>query len=129
MVFSLGMASNGKCTKPTTIFFLTRYSQMRYLLLFFFLGVKFCAAQTFSYPKCIKQGKTLQALIPQNWKVIDTAYGDLNNDQAEDLAFVLEYHLPVAENRAYGDNETELISLGYLFQKQGYRKLYLRTAE
>lgn len=99
---------------------------MRYLLLCFFLGIKFCAAQTFSYPKFVKQGKTLQTLIPQNWKVIDTAYGDLNNDQSADLAFVIEYHLPIAENRAYGDNETELIKE---FQKPRVLAIYFKNKE
>lgn len=47
--------------------------------------------------------------VPKDWKIIDTATGDLNNDSVDDLAFVIEYHLPITENRAYGDNDTELI--------------------
>ena len=36
--------------------------------------------------------------------------GDLNNDAVKDLAFVIEFYRPVKENRAYGDNETEIIT-------------------
>jgi hypothetical protein len=97
---------------------------MRYLFLCFFMGVKLCAAQTFSYPKFVKQGKSLEALVPQSWKIIDTAYGDLNNDQTTDLAFIVEYHLPIAENRAYGDGEMELIKE---FQKPRVLAIYFKN--
>lgn len=90
------------------------------------MGLKFCAAQTFSYPKFAKQGKSLEALIPKSWKIIDTAYGDLNNDQTNDLAFIVEYHLPVAENRAYGDNEMELIKE---FQKPRVMVIYFKNRQ
>lgn len=99
---------------------------MRYLFVFFFLGLKFCIAQTFSYPKFIKQGTKLEALVPQNWKIIDTAYGDLNNDEADDLAVVIEYYLPIAENRAYGDNETEIIKE---FQKPRILAIYFKNKQ
>nr|MBP8067227.1 hypothetical protein [Pedobacter sp.] len=112
MVFGLGDEHGAWSVEVspliTTIPPLERYSPMRYLFVFFFFGVKICSAQTFSYPKFIKQGTTLETLVPQNWKIIDTAYGDLNNDRTEDLAIVFEYFLPIAETRAYGDNDTEL---------------------
>lgn len=110
----------------TTISPLERYLPMRYLLVIFFLGLKICSAQTFSYPKLAKQGATLTALVPQNWKVIDTAYGDLNNDKADDLALVLEYYLPITENRAYGDNDTELIKE---FQKPRVLAIYFKNRQ
>jgi hypothetical protein len=99
---------------------------MRYLFIIFFLGIEICAAQTFSYPKFAKQGSSIATLVPQNWKVIDTASGDLNNDKAADLALVLEYFLPIAENRAYGDNETELIKE---FQKPRVLAIYFKNKE
>ncbi|MEJ5995369.1 hypothetical protein WG904_13160 [Pedobacter sp. Du54] len=99
---------------------------MRYLTFFLIFSLKICVAQTFSFPKFVKQGKTLEALTPQNWKIIDTAYGDLNNDKIEDLAFVLEYFLPVSENRAYGDNETELIKE---FQKPRVLAIYFKNKQ
>ncbi len=82
---------------------------MRYLFTLLFIGSKICYAQTFVYPKFTKQGNDIADLAPKNWKIIDTAFGDLNNDELSDLAFVIEYHLPISENRAYGDNDTELI--------------------
>jgi len=97
---------------------------MRLFLICFFLGLKFCTAQTFSYPKFSKQGTEIADLVPQNWKVIDTAFGDLNNDATVDLAFVIEYHLPISENRAYGDNETDLIKE---FQKPRILVIYFKS--
>lgn len=83
---------------------------MRYLtfILCLFCG-QFAIAQNFSYPKLATQGKTIGTFIPNNWKAIDTAYGDLNNDSVEDLVLVLEQNYAVTEKRAYGDSETELI--------------------
>jgi hypothetical protein len=99
---------------------------MRFLLVFFFLSVKFCSAQTFQYPKFAKQGVSLDVLVPQNWKIIDTAYGDLNYDKLEDLALVVEYFLPVTESRAYGDNEMELIKE---FQKPRVLVIYFKSKQ
>ncbi|ATP56870.1 hypothetical protein CPT03_10460 [Pedobacter ginsengisoli] len=67
-------------------------------------------AQSFKYPILNPQGKTIKSLIPAQWKVIDSVYGDLNNDKVEDLALIYEFYAAVKENRAYGDNTTELIT-------------------
>lgn len=97
---------------------------MRYLFLIsslFFCQSSF--AQSFVFPKLAGQGNSISTLIPQNWKAIDTAYGDLNNDKSEDMAFVLEFEKPVTERRAYGDAETELIKE---FQKPRILAVYFR---
>lgn len=95
-----------------------------------FLALLFCAqitqAQTFFYPKLIKQGKDLATLTPTNWKVIGSATGDLNQDQTADLAVILEYNLPISENRAYGDNETELIKE---FQRPRILAIYFKNQQ
>lgn len=67
-------------------------------------------AQPFKFPVLNQQGKSVESLIPSNWKVIDSISGDLNNDNVKDLALVIEFYRPVKENRAYGDNETEIIT-------------------
>ncbi|HKG08232.1 MAG TPA: hypothetical protein VKB19_17330 [Pedobacter sp.] len=68
------------------------------------------SAQSFKFPAVPAQGKTIKSLIPIQWKVIDSVYGDLNNDKTADLALIFEFYAPVKENRAYGDNTTELIT-------------------
>lgn len=70
---------------------------------------QFALAQNFSYPKLDVQGKTISTFVPNNWKAIDTVYGDLNNDTVEDMVLVLEHSYPITEKRAYGDNDTEVI--------------------
>lgn len=83
---------------------------MRYLYVVFCLFLaQFSFAQTFSFPKLLNKGNAIQALIPSNWKLMDTASGDLNNDQVKDLALVLEFEQPITEKRAYGDGDTEII--------------------
>jgi hypothetical protein len=66
-------------------------------------------AQKFSFPKLAQQAGTLAAMQPKNWKVIDSAKGDLNNDGQQDIALILEYNTAITENRAYGNYEIELI--------------------
>lgn len=99
---------------------------MKKLFFLFLLSAQIVQAQTFFYPKLIKQGKDLQALTPANWKVIGSALGDLNRDKIADLVFVLEYNLPIAETRAYGDNETELIKE---FQKPRILAVYFKNEQ
>lgn len=84
---------------------------MRMKLILFFVAFQTAVyAQNFKYPTLPNQGKSLSSLIPANWKILDSISGDLNNDQTTDLALILEYHKEIRENRAYGDNNTEIIT-------------------
>lgn len=84
---------------------------MRIKLVLFLLTCQAAVyAQNFKYPALPAQGKSLSALIPANWKVLDSTSGDLNSDQVKDLSFIIEYHKEVRESRAYGDNTTEIIT-------------------
>jgi len=80
------------------------------VFLFFLLCHTAAYAQPFVFPVLPEQGKSTAMLVPKNWTVIDSIYGDLNNDKIKDLALILEFYRPVKENRAYGDNETEIIT-------------------
>lgn len=84
---------------------------MRWLIFFLLLSVNNSSfAQKFSFPKLITQGKSVTQLIPKNWKLIDSASGDLNHDHQDDLVLVLEFNNVVDEDRAYGNYEIELIT-------------------
>ncbi|WP_316812440.1 hypothetical protein [Pedobacter heparinus] len=80
------------------------------LTLLFLICYTALQAQPFVFPVLPEQGKSVTVLVPQNWTVIDSISGDLNNDKVKDLALILEFYRPVKENRAYGDNETEIIT-------------------
>lgn len=100
---------------------------MRYLCtVLCLLSFNLSKAQNFTYPKFLAQGNQIAALVPNNWKIIDTAYGDLNNDHIEDLAMVLEFNQAITEKRAYGDAETELINE---FQKPRVLAIYFKDAK
>ncbi|RZL49897.1 MAG: hypothetical protein EOP00_06210 [Pedobacter sp.] len=98
---------------------------MKYIVFLLVCFTQMSWAQSFSYPLLNKQAKSIETLVPQRWKAIDTAFGDLNNDKLEDLAVILEYNLPITENRAYGDNETDLIKE---FQKPRILAIYFKNA-
>lgn len=99
---------------------------MKYILIFLLISSKMSFAQQFSYPILPKQAKNLQIIIPSKWKVIASTYGDLNQDQTEDIAMILEYNLPITENRAYGDNDTELIKE---FQRPRVLAVYFKDSK
>lgn len=67
------------------------------------------AQKSFVFPKVKQQGVSLEQLQLKNWTVIETAQGDLNNDQIADLALVLESNQTIDETRTYGDNNSEII--------------------
>lgn len=97
---------------------------MRHLFIFLILlNVTLLRAQKFEFPKLAVQGSKISTLIPNNWKAIDTVYGDLNNDKQLDMVLVLEFDQPVAETRAYGDADTELIKE---FQKPRIMAIYFK---
>ncbi len=77
-------------------------------ILMLFMQISF-AQKAFIFPKVKQQGSSIDQLSPKNWNVIDTAYGDLNNDQTADLALVFEFNKTIDETRVYGDNTTDII--------------------
>lgn len=81
-------------------------------------------AQNFKFPTLTNQGKSLSELVPSKWKVLDSVSGDLNQDKVNDLALILEYHQEIRENRAYGDNTTDLITE---IQKPRILAIYFRN--
>ncbi|RZK01827.1 MAG: hypothetical protein EOO43_23770 [Flavobacterium sp.] len=68
-----------------------------------------CFAQKFSYPRLVTQSDKPEITIPKNWKVIDSAVGDLNNDKQQDIVLILEHQTAISEERAYGNYAIELI--------------------
>jgi len=80
------------------------------LILFFLLCHTASFAQPFVFPTLPDYGKSVESLVPPNWKILDSISGDLNNDNIKDIAFIIEFYRPVKENRAYGDNDTEIIT-------------------
>ncbi len=83
-------------------------------------------AQSFSFPKLPAHTTQISDLLPSNWKTIASTFGDLNNDQLEDMALILEFDRPITEKRAYGDGETELIKE---VQKPRILAIYFKDAK
>lgn len=83
---------------------------MKWIIILTLLSTtQYTFAQSFSFPKLTTQVNSLEKIAPKNWQVIDTVYGDLNGDNQADLAVILEYNTAIAETRAYGNYEIELI--------------------
>ncbi|MFC4210606.1 hypothetical protein ACFOWA_05415 [Pedobacter lithocola] len=79
-----------------------------FFLLTIFVESSF-AQKSFIFPKVKAQGSSQAQLTPNNWTVIETANGDLNGDNIDDLAMVFESNKITDETRTYGDNNTDII--------------------
>jgi len=51
-------------------------------------SIAYCSAQTTLYLK--KEGESLEDFVPRNWRIIDIANGDLNADNIDDAALVIQ---------------------------------------
>ncbi|MNK40812.1 hypothetical protein D3C87_594650 [compost metagenome] len=78
------------------------------LLLLLFVQTTF-AQKNFLFPKVKAQGNAVAQLTPQNWTLIESASGDLNNDATDDLALIFESNQIIDETRTYGDNHSDII--------------------
>jgi len=58
-------------------------------------------SMSFAFPILPKYGKTPNDLILKGWSVIDSVAGDLNKDNMEDVAMVLEYQDSIKINKEY----------------------------
>ncbi len=63
----------------------------RLLFLSFLIISANVVGQSFSYPEIPKEAKTLQDFIPSDWKVIDSAKGDLNHNNLIEYALIMQY--------------------------------------
>ena len=65
---------------------------MRYLLTII-LALKFGLAtgQNFVYPIIKNNGRSISNFIPNGWILLDSAWGDLNKDKNNDVAFVIQH--------------------------------------
>src|SRR5687768_5784191 len=63
--------------------------QLLTIILLLNFGLAF--GQDFSFPRIDTYGKTIVDFIPQGWILLDSAAGDLNNDQFNDIAFVIQH--------------------------------------
>jgi hypothetical protein len=60
------------------------------LLLAFSQYFAFSQKNKFSFPKISEKGKSLNDFVPSKWKIIDSAFFDLNNVKQRDYVFVIE---------------------------------------
>ena len=81
---------------------------MKFVIFIFLIFVSdLTFSQTFDYPVIPSKGYGTQSFIPEGWKVIDSAYGDLNYDNYTDVAYILQYKDTVMENRFFGPGERD----------------------
>lgn len=68
---------------------LNRSSVFMKKILFFLMFSTIISAQSF-YPALNLSGMSMDSFLPQDWKLISNAVGDLNNDKLIDFALVIE---------------------------------------
>lgn len=73
------------------------------LILILILHSAYLKAQDFPYPTLPASAQQLSDFVPQHWFIKDSAAGDLNGDQVNDCALVIEYKDTVPERRPDGE--------------------------
>ncbi len=67
---------------------------MRHLItIIFILNLSLVLGQPtdlFSFPVIIREGQTIRDFVPDRWTILDSTLGDLNHDNREDIAIVLQ---------------------------------------
>jgi hypothetical protein len=69
----------------------SEFSKNLSLTLMCSLTILFSYGQNFSYPSIRKQGNFIKEFVPGDWKILDSAKGDLNRDNIEDAVVVLQH--------------------------------------
>jgi hypothetical protein len=64
------------------------------------LGLAF--GQNFIYPTIKSNGGTITKFVPDGWAVLDSAFGDLNGDKLDDIAFVLQHRDSIVLTKTEG---------------------------
>jgi hypothetical protein len=65
---------------------------MRYLLtIILALKLGLASGQDFVYPIVKNSGRSISSFIPKGWILLDSAWGDLNNDKNNDIAFIIQH--------------------------------------
>lgn len=78
--------------------------QLLISILIFTLNLTY--GQSFTYPEINFSGKQIFNLVPNNWMILDSAQGDLNNDKHDDIALIFQYRDSVSivkTNEGYSD--------------------------
>ncbi|HRZ96477.1 MAG TPA: hypothetical protein P5084_02895 [Paludibacter sp.] len=63
----------------------------RLLTIISLLTFGFAIGQDFSYPNINNQGKDINSFIPNGWILLDSTQGDLNKDNHNDLALIIQH--------------------------------------
>jgi hypothetical protein len=62
-----------------------------FLTILFFLNAACLFGQNFAYPTITTKGKFIKDFVPSGWTILDSATGDLNNDNHYDAAVILQH--------------------------------------
>lgn len=73
---------------------------MRHLLTII-IALKFglASGQTFVYPIIKNNGSSISNFIPTGWILLDSAWGDLNNDKNNDVAFIIQHRDSISHSK------------------------------
>lgn len=92
----------------------------------FIFGQNFPTPQESDFPEIVKTGKNTSDFVPQNWKIIGEAKGDLNTDKISDAALVVQATNPkfIYKNEGLGRSEFDInprILIVLFGTKDGFR--------
>ena len=61
------------------------------VIIFLCLIFEFSSGQGFHYPSIIPKGNSIHDFVPKGWKILKSKKGDLNSDNYNDIALVLQH--------------------------------------
>ena len=59
--------------------------------------------QSFSYPSIKSKGQSITDFVPTDWRILESAYGDLNKDTLKDVAIIIQHKDSVSLVNNLGD--------------------------
>ena len=77
-----------------------KFRNVTFLMVVFLVQVHYAQSE-FMLPELSVKGRTIQEIIPTDWKILSKASGDLNRDGYEDVVFAIEG--PLEKNNVYMD--------------------------
>jgi len=96
------------------------------LIIIFILAIYFnnVNGQSFTYPSINSTGQKIIDFAPPGWTILDSAYGDLNNDGIKDAAVVIQYRDSISMINSLEDTVLTQPRILLLFFKNASTQLF-----
>ena len=89
----------------------------------------FARGQGFSYPVIARQGRNVNDFVPPGWRILDKVSGDLNHDNTNDAAVILQYKDTLTVKDTSFDGDTTEQSNHMIYRQPRILLILLKDAK